>query len=218
MEATHSARLDPASRELLLHVAAAAIESGLASNSRLPPDARDLPADLLRKQASFVTLTIDGRLRGCCGALEPRQLLATDVWHNAQASAFRDPRFGQLQFEQWCHADLELAMLQPLEPMPSQSVPALLGELRPGVDGLVIAWRGARATFLPKVWQSIPDPLEFLRQLKIKAGWRDDFWAPGIEAWRYETQTMAMQRPCTRARAGGCRANPGASQPRTLPP
>ena len=72
MEATHSTRLEPASRDLLLHVAAAAIESGLGSSSKAPPDPRDLPPDLLRVQASFVTLTIDGRLRGCCGALEPR--------------------------------------------------------------------------------------------------------------------------------------------------
>ena len=115
MEATHSTRLDPASRELLLHVAAAAIESGLGSSSKAPPDARDLPADLLRVQASFVTLTIDGRLRGCCGALEPRQLLATDVWHNAQASAFRDPRFEPLQLEEWRDADLEVAVLSPLD-------------------------------------------------------------------------------------------------------
>jgi AmmeMemoRadiSam system protein A len=202
MEATHSARLDLASRDLLLHVAAAAIESGLASSSTLPPDVRNLPADLRRKQASFVTLTIDGRLRGCCGALEPHQLLATDVWHNARASAFLDPRFDPLRFEEWCHADLEVAVLSPLERMPSQSVPALLDELRPGVDGLVIAWRGARATFLPKVWQTVPDPHEFLRHLKLKAGWRDDFWAPDVEAWRYETETMALRRPANRVRTG----------------
>jgi AmmeMemoRadiSam system protein A len=203
MEATQSAPLDPASRELLLHVAAAAIEAGLGSSSKAPPDARDLPADLLRVQASFVTLTIDSQLRGCCGALEPRQLLATDVWHNAQASAFRDPRFEPLQLEEWRDADLEVAVLSPLTRMPSRSEPALLGELRPGVDGLVIAWRGARATFLPKVWQTISDPREFLRHLKSKAGWRGDFWAPDIEAWRYETETMAMKRPAARVRTGG---------------
>jgi len=94
-------------------------------------------------------------------------------------------------------------VLSPLERMPSQSEPALLDELRPGVDGLVIAWRGGRATFLPKVWQTIPDAREFLRHLKIKAGWRDGFWEPDVEAWRYETETMAMQRPATRLRNGG---------------
>jgi uncharacterized protein len=202
MEATHCTRLDPASRELLLHVAAAAIESGLGSSSKVPPDARDLPADLQRVQASFVTLTIDGRLRGCCGALEPRRLLATDVWQNAQASAFRDTRFEPLQLGEWREADLEVAALSPLERLAAQSESALLCELRPGTDGLVIAWRGARATFLPKVWQSIPDPREFLRHLKGKAGWRDDFWASDVEAWRYETDTMAIQRPATRTRTG----------------
>jgi AmmeMemoRadiSam system protein A len=202
MEATHFTWLEPASRELLLCVAAAAIESGLGSSGRAPPDARDLPADLLREQATFVTLTIEGRLRGCCGVLEPRRLLAADVWHNAQASAFRDPRFAPLISLEWQQADLEVAVLSPLERLPSQSEQALLGELRPDVDGLLIAWHGERATFLPKVWQSIPDPREFLRHLKIKAGWRDDFWPPDLEAWRYVTDTMAMQRPATRPGSG----------------
>ena len=200
MEATRSTRLELASRELLLYLAAAAIESGLGSSGNVPPDARELPSDLRREKASFVTLTIAGRLRGCCGALEPHQLLATDVWHNAQSSAFRDPRFDPLQLEEWCHADLEIAVLSPLERVPSQSEPALLRELRPGVDGVVIAWHGRRATFLPKVWQTIPDPREFLLHLKSKAGWRDDFWAPDVEAWRYETDTMAMRRPSIRLR------------------
>jgi AmmeMemoRadiSam system protein A len=202
MEATHSTRLEPASRELLLHVAAAAIESGLGSTGKVPPGACDLPADLLHEQASFVTLTIDGRLRGCCGVLEPRQQLATDVWRNAQASAFRDPRFTPLLSCEWRETDLEVAVLSPLKRLPSQSERALLGELRPGVDGLVIAWHGERATFLPKVWQTIPDPREFLRHLKDKAGWRDDFWPPDVEAWRYVTDTMAMQRPAARSLAG----------------
>jgi AmmeMemoRadiSam system protein A len=195
MEATHCTRLEPASRELLLQFAAAAIESGLFPSGKLPPDARDLPVDLLREQASFVTLTIDGRLRGCCGALEPRQMLATDVWHNARASAFRDPRFAPLMPREWQQTDLEVAVLSPLERLPAQTEQALLGELRPGVDGLLIAWRGERATFLPKVWQTLADPTEFLRHLKNKAGWRDDFWAPDLEAWRYVTDTMAVQRP-----------------------
>jgi len=94
-------------------------------------------------------------------------------------------------------------VLSPLERVPLQWEPALLGGLRPGVDGLVIAWHGGGATFLPKVWQAIPDPREFLRHLKAKAGWQDDFWAPDIEAWRYETDTMAMQRPAARCRTGG---------------
>ena len=125
------------------------------------------------------------------------------MWQNAQASAFRDTRFEPLQLGEWREADLEVAALSPLERLAAESESALLCELRPGTDGLVIAWRGARATFLPKVWQSIPDPREFLRHLKGKAGWRDDFWASDVEAWRYETDTMAMQRPATRPRTGG---------------
>jgi AMMECR1 domain-containing protein len=70
----------------------------------------------------------------------------------------------------------------------------LLSQLRPGEDGLVLAWRGTRATFLPKVWEQVGEPGEFLRHLKHKAGWREDFWAADVEVWRYTTETMAMER------------------------
>jgi hypothetical protein len=198
MEATHSTRLEPRSRDLLLRTAAAAIESGLASSRQPLPDLQDLPGELRREQASFVTITIQGRLRGCCGTLEARQPLATDVWRNAQASAFRDPRFDPLQAWEWTRADLEVSVLSPLERVSVSSEFELLRQLRPGVDGLVLAWRGMRATFLPKVWEQLRDPREFLQHLKQKAGWQADFWAADVEVWRYGTEIMSMERPATR--------------------
>jgi hypothetical protein len=198
MEATPSTRLEPGSRSLLLRTAALAIESGLARGGESPPEADDLPRELRREQASFVTLTIAGRLRGCCGTLEARQPLLTDVWRNAQTSAFRDPRFEPLQGWEWSQADLEISVLSPLERVVAHSEIELLRQLRPGEDGLVIAWRGTRATFLPKVWQQLHDPREFLQHLKDKAGWRADFWAADVEAWRYGTEVMFMEQPATR--------------------
>ena len=198
MEATLSSRLDPRARELLLRAAATAIESGFTSRDRPLPDLPDLPEELRREQASFVTLTLAGRLRGCCGSLEARQPLVTDVWRNAQASAFRDPRFDPLQGWEWQQADLEVSVLSPLERVAVHSEVDLLRELRPGVDGLVIAWRGTRATFLPKVWEQLPGPREFLTHLKQKAGWRADFWAADVEVWRYATDIMSVERPAER--------------------
>jgi AmmeMemoRadiSam system protein A len=198
MEATLSSRLDPRARDLLLRAAATAIESGFASRGRPLPDLPDLPDELRRERASFVTLTIAGRLRGCCGSLEARQPLVTDVWRNAQASAFRDPRFDPLQGWEWRLADLEVSVLSPLERVEVRSEVDLLNELRPGVDGLVIAWRGTRATFLPKVWDELREPREFLRHLKQKAGWQADFWASDVEVWRYATDTMSAERPAGR--------------------
>jgi len=195
MEATPSTRLEPVSRDLLLRTAADAIEAGLALVAPSPPDPRALPHDLRRHLASFVTLTIDGGLRGCCGALEPRHPLAVDVWLNAQASAFRDPRFPPLESREWSAVDLEVSVLSPLEAVQAGSEAELLRTIRPGTDGLVIAWRGARATFLPKVWEQIPSPLEFLRHLKRKAGWAEDFWSSEVEVWRYRTETFGVARP-----------------------
>jgi AmmeMemoRadiSam system protein A len=200
MEATSSTPLERRSRELLLETAAAAIEAGLVPTGSGPPDPSGLPPDLRAERSSFVTLTIAGRLRGCCGSLEPRQSLAADVWRNAQASAFRDPRFTPLEAREWAAVDLEVSVLSPLEPVPSTSEPELLRTIEPGVDGLVIAWRGRRATFLPKVWEQFDSPREFLRQLKRKAGWDDDFWSAELEAWRYRTETFGAPRPAARRR------------------
>jgi len=194
MAATQSARLEPRSRALLLSTAAAAIETQLARRPDTGPDPAALPPELREVRASFVTLTIEGALRGCCGSLEPRRPLVVDVWSNARASAFQDPRFEPLEPREWAGVDLEVSVLSPLERVVVCDEAALVARLAPGGDGLVIAWRGRRATFLPKVWEQLPEPLEFLRHLKLKAGWPEDFWAPDVEVWRYETEVLAGPR------------------------
>lgn len=191
MEATRSSRLEPRSRALLLRTAADAIESQLERRGGAGPDADALTAELRAPRASFVTLTIEGELRGCCGSLEARRPLAIDVWHNARASAFGDPRFPPLEAREWAGVDLEVSVLSPLEPVVVRSEAELLARLVPGEDGLVLAWRGSRATFLPKVWEQLGDPVEFLRHLKHKAGWSADFWAEDVEVWRYFTESAA---------------------------
>lgn len=204
MEATPSSRLEPRSRILLLRTAADAIESQLQRRGDAGPGADVLPAELQAVRASFVTLSIAGELRGCCGSLEAHRPLATDVWHNARASAFRDPRFEPLAACEWARVDLEIAVLSPLERLEVQSEAALLEWLSPGEDGLVLAWRGRRATFLPKVWEQLRDPVDFLRHLKRKAGWSPDFWADDLEVWRYSTEVLAGERrPTSGAAAPG---------------
>lgn len=187
--------LEPRSSELLLRIAALAIESGLSRLAGAPPAEGELPAELRAERASFVTLTVGGRLRGCCGTLEAQRALATDVWHNARASAFRDPRFLPVQRVEWQAADLEISILSPLEPIEASTEKTLLQGLQAGVDGLLLAWRGQRATFLPKVWEHLRDPDAFLRQLKMKAGWDAGFWAADMEAWRYRAEVISLERP-----------------------
>jgi AmmeMemoRadiSam system protein A len=198
MAATPSTRLEPASRDWLLRTAAIAIGSSLAGDSTAPPAVSRLPPGLPELQelrASFVTLTIAGDLRGCCGTLEPRLPLAVDVWTNARSSAFRDPRFLPLGRHEWQQTRLEVAVLTPSERLTAEDETGLLAQLVPGEHGLVLAWRGSRATFLPKVWEQLPDPRDFLRHLKLKAGWNPAFWATDIEIWRYRTEVMAVDSP-----------------------
>jgi len=178
----------------VLSTAATAIDSGLGRSIASPPDARRLLQPLAEHRASFVTLTLDHALRGCCGTLEPARPLLLDVWHNAQASAFHDPRFPPLTLAEWRGVELEVSVLTPCERVAVASEQELLLLLVPGRDGLVLAWNGMRATFLPKVWEQVGSAREFLRRLKGKAGWAADFWAADLEVWRYETEIVGPVR------------------------
>jgi AmmeMemoRadiSam system protein A len=198
MAATPSTRLDPAARLELLRTAASAIESGLGLVEVAPPDTAALAETLRQARASFVTLTIEGALRGCCGTLDPARPLVLDVWSNAQATAFRDPRFAPLTRPEWQRADLEISVLSLREPLAVHSEAELLSQLVPGRDGLVLAWRGTSVTFLPKVWEQLGEPNEFVRRLKLKAGWSASFWSEEIEVWRYDTELIRQSRPAGR--------------------
>jgi AmmeMemoRadiSam system protein A len=189
--------LEPAARQAVLQTAATSIQAKLGLVEAAPPEVAGGHAALREPRASFVTLTIDGELRGCCGTLEPVRPLLLDVWSNAQASAFRDPRFPPLTAREWRSTSLEVSLLTPCERMVVASEQQLLLELVPGRDGLVLEWRGMRATFLPKVWEHVSGPREYLRRLKEKAGLGADFWAADVQVWRYETELMAVERPAT---------------------
>jgi AmmeMemoRadiSam system protein A len=190
-----STRLEPASRRALLRTAASAIETHLAGRPAAPPPIEGLPDQLREHGASFVTLAIGGELRGCCGTLEAERPLAQDVWCNAAASAFHDPRFPPLEPREWHRVSLEVAVLSPRESVTAHSEAELVAQLLPGRHGLVLSWRGRRATFLPKVWQQIAEPRDFVRHLKQKAGWHADFWAADLESWRYETEILVLEHP-----------------------
>jgi AmmeMemoRadiSam system protein A len=198
-------KLEPAARQAVLRTAATSIEAQLGLVEAAPPDMDGAGGALGEPRASFVTLTIEGDLRGCCGTLQPMGPLLLDVWINAQASAFRDPRFPPLTAREWRSSSLEVSLLTPCEPMAVSTEQQLLLELVPGRDGLVLEWRGMKATFLPKVWEHVAGPQDFLRRLKQKAGLRADFWADDVQCWRYETEIMAMERPAMLAAAPAIR-------------
>ncbi|MDX8408932.1 MAG: AmmeMemoRadiSam system protein A [Mariprofundales bacterium] len=121
--------------------------------------------------ASFVTLTKHGQLRGCIGSLQAWRPLIDDVCANAEAAAFHDPRFAAVEADELPHIQLEVSVLSAPQPLPTMDHAELLATLRPGIDGVIVsAPDGRRATFLPQVWEQLPDGDLFLQQLKLKAG------------------------------------------------
>ncbi|MGC9456999.1 MAG: AmmeMemoRadiSam system protein A [Halothiobacillaceae bacterium] len=155
--------------------------------------------------ASFVTLHKQDRLRGCIGSLEARRPLGLDVIHNAFDAAFRDPRFPPLMAEELPQLSLLVSVLGPMTPMAIQDAAELRQQLTPGRDGLVIATPdgASQATFLPSVWQQLPEPENFVGQLLRKAGLPADYSGP-LKAWRYPVtehheaaQPEAGQDPAT---------------------
>jgi AmmeMemoRadiSam system protein A len=175
----------------LLEVARSSIESGLRTGRPLAPDPLSYPEPLRAVRASFVTLHRDAELRGCIGGLEPLRPLVADVAEHAFAAAFRDPRFAPLVEEELAGLAVSISVLSTLEPLAVASEDELLAWLRPGVDGLVLEANGRRGTFLPAVWESLPDPRTFLRELKRKAGLAPDFWSEALRVRRYTVESVS---------------------------
>ena len=173
----------------LLGLARDSIDYGFDNKAPLPVRLDELPVALAEPAATFTTLRLEGALRGCCGRLEAAEPLATDVAHSAFTAAFRDPRFDPLRREEFEAISLEVSVLTPMEPLPVADEADLLDKLQPGVDGLVIAEGWRRATFLPKVWENLPEPRQFLGQLKLKCGLPQDYWSSRLEFRRYRTTT-----------------------------
>jgi AmmeMemoRadiSam system protein A len=193
-----SADYDREARRTLLGIARDAIRIGLersgVAQASSVVDLGGLPPELLEPRATFVTLTQTGSLRGCTGSLEAVRPLALDVMENACHSAFRDPRFPPVQLGELNGLRIELSVLSPLQPLPVSSEAELLERLEPSM-GLVIEEGHRRGTFLPKVWESLPDPRMFLDELKAKAGFPPGYWSGAVEVFCYRTQTFAEPAP-----------------------
>jgi len=169
-------QLTPEEKTTLLHLAREALETGVTGSPLPLIDEASLTPALRAEGASFVTLTVHGSLRGCIGALEPYQPLAEDVREHAVAAALQDYRFNPVQPGELGKIEIEVSRLTISVPLDYTDSADLLAKLNPGVDG-VILWDGIhRATFLPQVWEKIPDPAEFLENLCYKMGAAPDAW------------------------------------------
>ncbi|MDJ0832688.1 MAG: AmmeMemoRadiSam system protein A [Gammaproteobacteria bacterium] len=178
-------------RSLLLKLATDSIHNGLEYGKPLPVDLVDFDAELRDQRATFVTLHKQGQLRGCIGSLRALRPLVEDVSENAYAAAFRDPRFNPLERSELDQLELSISILSPATAMSFDSEQDLLDQLRPGVDGLILKDGRRRGTFLPSVWEQLPEKQQFLQHLKLKAGLPIEYWSESIEISRYETESFS---------------------------
>lgn len=176
-------------RHQLLAFARASIEAGLRGE-RLPVKLGEYLPALREPRATFVTLYVDTLLRGCIGTLEAHRSLVEDVVHNARAAAFEDPRFPPLGDAEFKRLDISISVLSLPESMQFESENDLLRQLRPHVDGLIIQESFRRGTFLPSVWEQLPEPHAFLRSLKGKAGLPADYWSRNLRVSRYTVESI----------------------------
>lgn len=169
-------KLESQERSILLNLARQAIESAVQGRALPALDLESLPPRLCEPGASFVTLTRKGQLRGCIGALEPRDPLALDVREHAIAAALNDFRFTPVQPEELPEIRIEISRLTIPRDLEYRTPEELPKKIKPGVDGVILRDGMQRATFLPQVWEKLPEPWEFLDHLCMKMGTLPDLW------------------------------------------
>lgn len=162
-----------------------------SNGSPLESPESDPSENLYKPGACFVTLTINGELRGCIGHTVPTQPLYLDIVENAFASAFNDIRFSPLSFEEFKQTEIEVSVLTTPKLLVYTSSEDLLNQLRPNIDGVIIQKDDNGATYLPQVWEDLSDKEEFLSSLCEKAGLLSDEWKKeGMKVWTYEIEKV----------------------------
>jgi AmmeMemoRadiSam system protein A len=175
----------------LLKVARKTIESKLFKSKESQIDWNTVPDIYKHKLGTFVTLTIENNLRGCIGHIIPRETLIEGVKINAVNAAFKDPRFLPLTKEEFENIEIEISVLTPPAKLSYEDAEDLLKKLRPGVDGVIIKKEFHESTFLPQVWEQLPDKKEFLAHLCLKAGLSPNEWQAGkLQVSTYQVQAF----------------------------
>jgi AmmeMemoRadiSam system protein A len=175
-------------REILRQVASDSVLHGLENGQALPVSLESYPGPLREGGAAFVTLKHGGRLRGCVGSYLPRRPLVEDVAENAFSAAFRDPRFPPLTRDEADGLEFHISLLSPMVLVEAESREELLRIMRPGVDGILLEDPPHRSTFLPQVWDQLPDPPTFLDELFLKAGLSRGHWSQTLQIHRYTVE------------------------------
>lgn len=175
---------------LLVRLARHTLRAALDPNNT-PPLGDDLADETWLDDPGAVFITLrsrEGHLRGCIGSIEARRPLLEDLRHNAVSAAVRDPRFPPVGPAELEVLRLEVSCLTVPRPLSAASEDDALRQLKPRIDGVILSYSGHRATFLPQVWAQLPEPRDFLHQLKKKAGLPTDFWAADLRISRYRVR------------------------------
>lgn len=183
--------LTPKDQETLLGLARESIEYGVEFNKRFSVNQSSYSEQLQQQAATFVTLRRNGKLRGCIGSIVAYQALVIDVVEKAHSAAFSDPRFPGLGEEELDGLVLQISILTPLSEIEFSSEQDLLEKIQAGLDGLVIDEGYNKGTFLPSMWEQLPDKEDFLRHLKVKAGLLPDYWSDAIRVSRFHSSCIA---------------------------
>lgn len=187
-----TAQFNAAERKQLLALARRALEAVVRTGKLPEPDIKNFPPSFALPKGCFVTLTKRGELRGCIGNITPRQPLYQAIMENARAAALNDYRFEPVKPAELSDLEIEVSVLTEPKSLGFTSPDDLLGKLRPTQDGVILKIGFQSATFLPQVWEKIPDKATFLSHLAQKAGcaagaWRD----PGAKVDVYQVEAFA---------------------------
>ncbi len=177
-------------QQTLLRIAQESIQQGIKTGQPLQPNLQDYSAPFQEMRATFVTLHLKEKLRGCIGIIEAIRPLIIDVAANAYAAASRDPRFSPVQQEELDRLVISISILSPRESIEFSSEEDLIQKIRPGIDGLILRDKGQQGTFLPAVWKECPDPKEFLSHLKMKAGLPPLHWSETVTIERFTVESI----------------------------
>jgi AmmeMemoRadiSam system protein A len=177
-------------KRALLTIARLSIEHGLLEQKPLPVAIATQPTALCEPRGVFVTLLHGVSLRGCIGSMEPDQAMAPAIADSAYGAAFQDPRFRAVSASELDTVRIEISILSHMIELHPADRADLLNSLQPGTDGLLISDGRHRATFLPSVWEQLPEPSQFLEHLLTKAGLAHDYWSDGLRLQRYTTLTF----------------------------
>ena len=162
--------------KVLLPIARSVISNALG----VPYKAKEDASWLQERGACFVTLMQNQELRGCIGSLEAHRTLLEDVKANARSAALNDPRFTPLEPSELEFTSIEISLLSVMQPLKFASEQDAVSQLQPGIHGVVFEYGGYRSTFLPQVWEQLPNVHKFMANLKYKAGLPPDFWAEEV--------------------------------------